>query len=40
MMAAAMTLLIYIVFDQLLSIPWPATLLGTYLPMFKVIPSV
>jgi hypothetical protein len=39
-MAAAMVMLIYFVFDQLLSIPWPPTLLGTYFPEFKSIPSV
>lgn len=36
----AVLLLIYVVFDQLLAIPWPPTLLGTYFPMFKVVPSV
>jgi TctA family transporter len=40
-MAAVMTTLIYVVFDQLLSIPWPPTLLGTRFPVFKeYIPSV
>ena len=39
-MAAVVVLLIYVVFDQLLAIPWPPTLLGTFLPVFKVIPSV
>jgi len=39
-MAVVMVTLIYIVFDQLLTIPWPPTLLGTYFPAFKVIPSV
>lgn len=39
-MAFIMTTLIYVVFDQLLSIPWPSTLLGTYFPQFKFIPSV
>jgi len=29
-----------VVFDQLLAIPWPPTLLGTLLPAFKIIPSV
>jgi hypothetical protein len=32
--------LIYVVFDQLLAIPWPQTLLGEHFPIFKVIPSV
>jgi len=40
LMAAIMTTLIYVVFDQLLSIPWPATVLGTWFPYFKFIPSV
>jgi TctA family transporter len=40
LMAAVMTALIYTVFDQLLSIPWPPTLLGTWWPALKVIPSV
>jgi hypothetical protein len=40
LMAVVMTLLIYVVFDQLLSIPWPSTLLGTLFPVLKFIPSV
>jgi hypothetical protein len=40
LMAVVMVTLIYVVFDQLLTIPWPPTLLGTYFPAFKVIPSV
>jgi TctA family transporter len=39
-MAAVMTTLIYVVFDQLLNIPWPPTLLGTSFPVLKFIPSV
>jgi TctA family transporter len=39
-MAVVMVMLIYFVFDQLLSIPWPPTLLGTYFPEMKFIPSV
>jgi TctA family transporter len=39
-MAAVVVLLIYVVFDQLLAIPWPPTLLGTFFPVLKVIPSV
>jgi TctA family transporter len=39
-MAAAMVMLIYVVFDQLLSLPWPPTLLGTYFPELKFVPSV
>jgi hypothetical protein len=39
-MAAVVVLLIYVVFDQLLAIPWPPTLLGSFFPILKVIPSV
>jgi len=39
-MAASVVVLIYVVFDQLLAIPWPPTLLGTFFPALKVIPSV
>jgi hypothetical protein len=40
MMAAIMMTLIYVVFDQLLAIPWPPTLLGDWFPVLKMIPSV
>lgn len=39
-MFVVMTLLIYIVFDQLLTVPWPPTLLGYCFPIMKAIPSV
>ena len=39
-MAAGVVLLIYVVFDQLLAIPWPPTILGTLFPVLKAIPSV
>jgi hypothetical protein len=39
-MVAVMTLLIYVVFDQLLTIPWPPTLAGEWFPELKMIPSV
>jgi len=39
-MAATVVVLIYVVFDQLLAIPWPPTLLGTFFPILKAIPSV
>ena len=39
-MAAAMTLFIYGLFDRLLAIPWPPSLIGTLLPALKAIPSV
>lgn len=39
--AIFMTLFVYIMFDQMLTIPWPPTLLGTMFPGLKgVIPSV
>jgi tripartite tricarboxylate transporter TctA family protein/tripartite tricarboxylate transporter TctB family protein len=39
--AICLTLFIYVVFDQLLAIPWPQTLLGIAFPALKgVIPSV
>jgi hypothetical protein len=39
--AICLTLFIYVVFDQLLAIPWPQTLLGNVFPALKsVIPSV
>jgi len=31
---------IYIAFDQFMALPWPPTLLGTWFPALKVIPSV
>jgi hypothetical protein len=40
LMAAVMTTLIYVVFDQLLTIPWPPTYLGAWFPAAKIIPSV
>jgi hypothetical protein len=39
-MATGTTLFIYALFDRLLSIPWPHTLLGALLPALKVIPGV
>ena len=35
-----MMTLIYVVFDQLLAIPWPPTYLGDWFPALKAIPSV
>jgi hypothetical protein len=39
-MSMIMLTLIYVVFDQLLAIPWPPTVLGDWFPALKVIPSV
>jgi TctA family transporter len=39
-MAASVVTLIYVVFDQLLAIPWPPTLAGMLFPVLHAIPSV
>jgi Tripartite tricarboxylate transporter TctB family len=40
-MAVVMTLFVYGLFDQLLSIPWPGSLLGEFFPVLKgYLPSV
>jgi Tripartite tricarboxylate transporter TctB family len=39
-MAAATTLFIYGLFDRVLAIPWPQTLLGTTLGVLKAIPGI
>ncbi len=39
-MAACVVTLIYVVFDQLLAIPWPPTLAGMLFPVLHAIPSV
>jgi TctA family transporter len=38
--AIVLVLSIYIVFDQVMSVPWPPTLLGKFFPAMKFIPSV
>ena len=38
--AAVVVIFIFAVFDQFMSIPWPATLLGQLVPAMKFIPSV
>jgi hypothetical protein len=39
--AVVMCLFIYVLFDQLLAIPWPPSLLGDYFPDLRgLIPSV
>jgi hypothetical protein len=38
--AAVLTVFIYVLFDQLLTIPWPQTLVGTLFPALKFSPSV
>jgi TctA family transporter len=39
-MALVMTLFIYGLFDRLLAVPWPPTLMGNFFPVLKMIPSV
>jgi hypothetical protein len=39
-MAMVMVTLIYVVFDQLLAIPWPPTYIGDWFPGLHMIPSV
>lgn len=39
-MAAGLVFFIWLVFDKLLTVPWPPTLLGQWLPALKVIPSI
>jgi len=38
--AVLLTIFMYLVFDRLLHLPWPPTLLGEWLPAMKIIPSV
>jgi hypothetical protein len=39
--AVILTIFVYILFDQLLTIPWPPTMLGQWVPALKgMIPSV
>jgi TctA family transporter len=38
--ATGLTLFIYVVFHRLLTVPWPETLLGTWFPALKFIPSL
>lgn len=38
--AVVLTLGVYFIFDQLLRIPWPQTIIGQWFPMLRAIPSV
>jgi TctA family transporter len=38
--AGVLTLSIYVVFDYFMSLPWPPTLIGTFLPALKLLPSM
>ena len=39
-LAAVMTGLIYVVFDQIMRMPWPPTLIGQWIPALTAIPSI
>lgn len=38
--ATGVTLFVYLVFDQFLTIPWPATLLGRMIPALTIFPTI
>jgi hypothetical protein len=38
--AVILVLGIYVTFDKFMSVPWPPTLLGTWFPALKFIPSL
>jgi TctA family transporter len=38
--SGVLTIAIFLVFDQMMSLPWPPTLLGTLVPALKFIPSL
>ncbi|MEA2985033.1 MAG: putative tricarboxylic transport rane protein, partial [Alphaproteobacteria bacterium] len=38
--AVAVVIFIVVAFDKFMAVPWPQTLLGTWFPFFKIIPSV
>jgi TctA family transporter len=38
--SGTLVVFIYIAFDKFMAVPWPQTLLGTWFPYFKFIPSV
>lgn len=38
--AAVVTALVYIVFDQVIHVPWPSTLMGSLFPALGIIPSM
>jgi TctA family transporter len=39
-MAGCIAVFVYVVFDQFLTIPWPATLLGKLIPALKSLPTI
>ncbi|MCK4869129.1 MAG: tripartite tricarboxylate transporter permease, partial [Alphaproteobacteria bacterium] len=40
LMAGSIALFVYVVFDRFLSVPWPPTLLGEWIPVLKFIPTI
>jgi hypothetical protein len=40
MQAVGLTAFVYVVFHRLLTVPWPETVLGTWFPVLKWIPSL
>jgi hypothetical protein len=38
--AAVVSTFIYVAFDQFMTVPWPQSLIGTWFPIFKIIPSI
>jgi hypothetical protein len=39
-LAAGLTLFVYVVFDRVMHVPWPATFVGQWIPALKIIPAV
>ncbi len=39
-MAILMTIFVYVLFDSILHMPWPASVIGDFIPQLKAIPSV
>jgi putative tricarboxylic transport membrane protein len=38
--ATCVSVFVYVAFDQFMTVPWPQSLLGTWFPIFKIIPSI
>jgi hypothetical protein len=38
--AMVLTLFVYVLFDQVMTLPWPHTVIGDFWPVLKMIPSV
>jgi hypothetical protein len=39
-MATGISVFVYVVFDHMLTIPWPPSLLGTLIPALRIIPTI